>query len=174
MQAVIYMAFYPIIPLAFLVAALGDEIDKIVSGGEGGLSWQKHGPGAIFFAKPESTLGAFFWQQYLCSSMYVGNFLMSGNHELAIKHTLHDSVLTKHVWRKHLENVGAFVPPAAAVWDGESQTLKINDTSKKSRAIIKINDGFLGGGDKILKDFSLETAKDKAWLEDIFKSEYKG
>lgn len=41
------------------------------------------------------------------------------------------------------------------------------------RAIIKINDGFLGGGDKILKDFSLETAKDKAWLEEIFKTEYK-
>jgi hypothetical protein len=117
-QAYIFMAFFPIIPVAMLTWALLDELKKKISGGAGGLSWQQHGPGAIFFAKPESSLGAFFWQQYLTSSMYVGNFLMSGNNELAIKHTLHDSVLTKRVWREHLENAGAFVPPAVAVWDG--------------------------------------------------------
>jgi hypothetical protein len=55
------MAFYPFISLAMLAYALSDEIDKQVSGGEGGLAWLKNGPGAIFFAKPESALGAFFW-----------------------------------------------------------------------------------------------------------------
>jgi hypothetical protein len=121
----------------------------------------------VFFISPESFYARFTWDIYLVQSIYVYNFLMLGTNRLAVKHTLRDSVTTKEFWRKHMEAAGCFVPPQLAHFDGEKATYS-GDTAQKSRAIIKVNDGYLGGGDKILKDFELGTEKSKEWLNDIF------
>jgi len=97
---------------------------------------------------------------------------MLGTNSFAIRHTMRDIALTKEFWRKHMSAAGCFVPPQLAHWDGKGTMTLSDDTSHKSRAIIKVNDGFLGGGDKILKEFELGSDKGKQELRDIFEKEY--
>lgn len=142
--------------------------------GKGGVEWRQNAPGAVFFVRPESFWSSFAWELYLTQSMYVYNFLMLGTDPLAVAHCLRDVVLTKEFWRKHLSNSGAFIPPELAHWDGKDNIKYGNDTQQKSKAIIKVNDSFLGLGDKIVKDFELGSKEGKQWLENIFKTEYMG
>lgn len=71
-----------------------------------------------------------------------------------------------------MEEAGAYVPPEVAYWDGPNKKLTINDKTHKSKSIIKVNDGCLGAGDKILKDYELASDKDRQMLNDILKNEY--
>jgi len=153
------MMFFPVIPGALFIMNCIVEVQTLITG-SGGLEWQKNSPGKVFFIKPESFLASFIWENYLTQSIYVYNYLMLGTDPIAVGHTMSDSLLTKTFWRKNLEKAGAYVAPELAFWDGPAKTLTIKDKSRKEKAIIKVNDGYLGAGDKILKDFELGTNKD--------------
>ena len=153
------IALYPVLPVALFLSVSFEEFKKSFMGA-GGLAWQQNCPGKVFFERPKSFYASFFWECYLVQSIYIYNFLMLGTNKLAVSHTLLDTVLTKEFWRKHMAAAGAFVPPQLAHWDGTNTTFS-DDTQQKSRAIIKVNDGFLGGGDKILKDFELGSEEGK-------------
>lgn len=163
---------YPVMPFAILGLQVWEELSKIVLG-SGGLDWCQNAPGKVFFIKPDNPASSFFWEVYLTQSMYVFGFLMLGTDSLAVAHTIKDVVLTKEFWRKHLENSGAYVAPELAHWDGKDKIKYSNDTQQKAKAIIKVNDSYLGLGDKIVKDISLGSKESKQWLENVFRTEYK-
>lgn len=162
---------FPVMPFAVLALQVWEELSKIIVG-NGGLEWCQNAPGRVFFIKPESFWSSFFWEVYLTQSMYVFNFMMLGTNPLAVAHTMKDVVLTKEFWRRHLSSSGAFVAPELAHWDGKDKIKYSGDNQHKSKAIIKVNDSFLGLGDKVLKDFELGTKEGKQWLENILKTEY--
>lgn len=167
-------ATFPVLPLGFLTLLIFENLKRVLTGG-GGIAWQQNCPGKVFFERPANPISSFFWEMYINQSLYVYNFLMMGTNEMAVAHTLHDHETTKTVWRKHLTKVGAKVPPELAFWDGEKGQMDIREIGKKQvkKAIIKVNDGYLGGGDKIMKDFELESKDGQSKLESIFKDEYK-
>ena len=78
---------------------------------------------------------------------------MVGTNPDGIQHTYLDTLLTKTFWRKHLSSSGSFVAPLLASWDGKDNVEFSNDTKHKEKALIKVDDGYLGLGDKILNDF---------------------
>ena len=165
--------FYPVIPIALFFMNVYEELCTLILG-SGGLAWQQNNPGKVFFLKPESFFASFFWQMYLTQSLYVFNFLMLGTKDIAVKHTLHDHVLNKEFWRKHLTNTGSYVAPELANWDGKSKTKFSDDTTHKAKAIIKVNDSYLGLGDQVMDNFELGTKEGKAKMENIFQKEYPG
>lgn len=171
MKAGVLIAFFPVFPIALLVLDLLREVRQHLFG-QSGQEWYENSPGQVFFVKPDSFASSFFWQLYLTQSMYAFNFLMLGTNPTAISHTGRDTILTKEFWRRHLQSSGVSVPKELASWDGKDKVEFSNDTTHKPKAIIKVNDSYLGLGDQIVKEFSLGSQEGKQRIEGIFKNEY--
>ena len=99
---------------------------------------------------------------------------MVGDNADGIQHTWVDVATTKTFWRRHLEKCGAIVPKLLAFWDGAA-TMKYHAEQKKTeKAIFKVDDSYLGFGDKIVRDFDLSTDQGKKEMRQMCEKEYKG
>lgn len=98
---------------------------------------------------------------------------MIGTNPNGIQHTWEDTILTKSFWRRHFTKSGASTPKELAVWDGNGKIDYHVDQKKTAKAIIKVDNSYLGMGDKIVKDFDLSTEKGKKDIKEIFEKEYK-
>lgn len=92
---------------------------------------------------------------------------MVGSNADGIQHTWADVHTTKTFWRRHLEKCGAIVPKELAMWDGDA-TMKYHPEQKRTeKAIIKVDDSYLGLGDKIMKDFDLSTDQGRKEMREM-------
>eukprot|EP00954_Amorphochlora_amoebiformis_P007235 561908-Amorphochlora_amoeboformis.AAC.3 len=74
--------------------------------------WMMAGPGRVFFLSPEGRLSTWFWDSYLELSQMVGVFLMckkTGALDLAVEHSVVDTITDKNFWRSVMEEAGAHI-----------------------------------------------------------------
>jgi len=172
-QGTFILVFFPVLPLAFLAVKMFEAIQILLTS-SGGTDWQNTCPGKIFFVKPDNPLAAFLWDLYIAQSIFIGNFFMVGTNPDGIQATWSDVHTTKTFWRRHLEKCGAIVPKQLAFWDGAA-TMKYHPEQKRTaKAIIKVDDSYLGFGDKVMKDFDLSTDQGRKEMRGMCEKEYKG
>ena len=133
---------YPVTPLALTILQVIKTVQSWFV-----ADWTMSGPGRVFFIKPNSFFGSFFWDGYIIQSMFLGQFWICGTNEDAIEHTWYDAVTTKEFWHKTLENVNGKVPRKLATWDGTKITVHYPEDISDCHIVMKVNDSYLGIGD---------------------------
>ena len=125
---------------------------------------------------PRNPLTAFLWQFLKDFSIYVTIFMICTNpnpifnderYLIHIRANPHpdtlvnmDWLMNKHFWRTLLQNSGAIIPKEL----GHFKNGKLTMNAKNKDVVIKINNGYMGLGDKFLqfgRDFILYTGRGK-------------
>jgi len=143
-------------PLAFVFYEVVIRNFKIVVGLE--FRWES-GSGGVFFVRPKGFLNSIIWDSYANFHRYIGQFLICGLNEVAIKSTQRDVELDKFIWRDIFTKCGGKVAPELARWDGKNSFIVGKDLSKKAKVLVKPSNSYMGYGDERLFDFDLKNNK---------------
>ena len=140
----------PVLPFALCAMELLKRINEKMPWAE--TDWKLQGPGRVFFVRPDTLIASLFWDFYLANSVFCGSFLQFGTDRDGLAHTWYDSICNKEYWLGLLDEAEARRPRQLASWDGE--TAKAEGPGPEygnSDLVSKINDSYLGIGDKKLK-----------------------
>ncbi|GAB5362008.1 hypothetical protein AAMO2058_000761200 [Amorphochlora amoebiformis] len=116
--------------------------------------WMMAGPGRVFFLSPEGRLSTWFWDSYLELSQMVGVFLMckkTGALDLAVEHSVVDTITDKNFWRSVMEEAGVRVPMEIGRFDHGEVRINKDFAVKGTDLVCKVSDSYLGIGDKFLE-----------------------
>lgn len=99
--AILLVILLPITPLLFVLIVVARKIQELFY-----PSWMTGGPGAVFFVTPDNPIAAFIWDQYIAHSMYIGQFMLCGTHDEAIRTSMYDTRTDKYFWREKMAMAG--------------------------------------------------------------------
>ena len=114
--------------------------------------WKLKGPGRVFFVRPDTFIASLFWDFQLAMSVFCGSFLQFGTDRDGLMHTWYAAICNKDYWHRLLDQVDARRPMQLASWDGMfAHATGPGPEYGSSDLVSKINDSYLGIGDKMLK-----------------------